>query len=169
MDLLIVRHAHAGDKTEWATSGRPDGERPLTQEGRETMRLAAPALRCLVPRLDRIATSPLVRATETAQILSTAYDRKPAEVIDALTAGGDATELLSWLREQPPGANIALVGHNPDLEELVGWLLATQREALVRLRKGGAALVHFPELARPGAGRLQWLLTPKQMIAIARA
>lgn len=169
MDLLLIRHAHAGDKAAWAASGRPDGERPLSQEGRETMRRAAPALRCLVPRLDRLATSPLVRAAETAQIVSGAYDQLPAEIVDALRAGGDATELLAWIREQPRGSTLALVGHNPDFEELIAWLLATQRDGFVRLRKGGAALVRFTELARPGAGTLQWLLTPTQMIGIARS
>jgi len=68
MDLLVIRHAIAGDRAEWAKTGRPDQERPITNEGRERMAVNAQALRRLVPELDLLATSPFVRAVETADV-----------------------------------------------------------------------------------------------------
>ena len=34
MHLLVIRHGLAGDREEFAFTGRPDTERPLTKEGR---------------------------------------------------------------------------------------------------------------------------------------
>ena len=49
MRLLFIRHAIAEDRDEWAKSGRPDAERPLTDRGRERMRRAARGLTRLLP------------------------------------------------------------------------------------------------------------------------
>ena len=70
MRLLFIRHAIAEDRDEWAKSGRPDAERPLTDRGRDRMRRAARGLARLLPRPDLIATSPYLRAAETAAIVS---------------------------------------------------------------------------------------------------
>jgi phosphohistidine phosphatase len=163
MHLLLIRHGPAGDHDEWARTGRPDAERPLTVEGREKLRLAAPALPGLLPRLDVLATSPLTRAYQTAEIVSKTYDEMPLTVVDPLASGGDREALLDWIRGYPPGATIALVGHNPDLEDFAAWMLAGRRDGFVRLRKGGAALATFRGTAEPGDGVLQWLLEPAQM------
>ena len=53
-----------------------DDLRPLTADGKRDMREAARGLRNVVPRLDLLATSPLVRAIETAEILGATYDRE---------------------------------------------------------------------------------------------
>ena len=34
MRLLVIRHGDAGDREEFAFTGRPDSERPLTREER---------------------------------------------------------------------------------------------------------------------------------------
>ena len=163
MLLLLIRHGPAGDSDDWRRSGRPDGERPLTAEGRETMRLAAPALPGLVPKLDVLATSPLARAYQTAEIVGKAYDEMPPTVVTALSSGGDRAALLDWVRDQRPEAALALVGHNPDLEEFAAWMLAARANTFVRLRKGSAALIEFDAAPVPGGGVLQWLLDPRQM------
>ena len=168
MQLLIIRHGPAGEGAAWARTGHPDAERPLTVEGRELMRLATPGLATLVSRLDVLATSPLTRAYQTAEIVAKGYDEMPLTVVDALSSGGDRTELLEWIRAHRPGITIALVGHNPDLEELIAWLAAVRQHGFVKLKKGGAALVSFDATPTPGGGVLQWLLTPKQLIAVAK-
>src|SRR5579862_9064812 len=58
LDLLIVRHGPAGDRDEWAKSGKDDDERPLTPRGTREMRRAAKGLRKLVGAIDAIGTSP---------------------------------------------------------------------------------------------------------------
>ncbi|HEX4469200.1 MAG TPA: phosphoglycerate mutase family protein, partial [Gemmatimonadaceae bacterium] len=72
MDLLVIRHAIAEDKERFAASGRNDDLRPLTEEGRSKMRRAAQGLRTVVGRIAHLASSPLVRARETAEIVAPA-------------------------------------------------------------------------------------------------
>ena len=69
MELLIIRHGLAGDKTAWAKKGRPDAERPLTKEGRRKLKEAAPGLAKVFGKAELLASSPLVRALQTAELL----------------------------------------------------------------------------------------------------
>jgi phosphohistidine phosphatase len=68
MDIFLLRHgiAHAlgedGSKT--------DADRTLTDEGRSKVRAVARALRAMDVRFDAIASSPLPRAAETAEIIA---------------------------------------------------------------------------------------------------
>lgn len=167
MNLLLIRHGPAGEASEWARTGRSDEERPLTAKGSEMMRLAAPALRAMVKRLDVLASSPLTRAYQTAEIVTTAYDSMPLTMVAALASGGDSAALLDWLRDRKSGETIALVGHNPDLEDFAGWMLTDRRDGFIRLKKGGTALISFDDSPVPGRGALRWLLTPEQMMGMA--
>ncbi|MDH3366486.1 MAG: histidine phosphatase family protein, partial [Gemmatimonadota bacterium] len=69
MQLLVVRHAIAEDRDIFAAAGREDDERPLTEEGTRRMAAGAVGLVRVVPRLDAVASSPLVRAVQTAEII----------------------------------------------------------------------------------------------------
>lgn len=158
MNILLIRHGPAGDRRTWTG---PDSERPLTVEGREVMRLAVPALPGLVPRVDVLATSPFTRAYETAEIVAQVYDGMPLTVVDALASGGSQRELLDWIHGNKPGETLALVGHNPDLEDLAAGLLV--RGDFVQLKKGAAALLEFDGMAQPGTGRLEWLHDAKEL------
>lgn len=169
MNLLLIRHGPAGERAAWTRTGHPDAERPLTVEGRELVRLATPGIVALVPRIDVLASSPFARAYQTAEIVSKGYAEMPITVVDALAQGEDRTPLLEWIREHRPGLTIALVGHNPDFEELAAWMLAVRQHGFVRLRKGGAALISFDVTPTPGGGILQWLLTPEQLVHAAKA
>jgi len=160
MDLLIVRHAIAGDRDEWAQTGRPDGERPLTPEGRKRMRENARGIRALVPRLDLLATSPFTRAAQTAEILVEEYGDLTVLDLPALAHGGTPDEIRDWLAHRTEG-RIALVGHEPDLGTLIGWFVAGPSGAVVPLKKGGAALLEFPDAPAPGQAELRWLAPPK--------
>ena len=68
MDLLIVRHAIAFERNprRW----RDDGERPLSPEGMVRARKAATGLRHVTERPECMLSSPLVRAWQTAAILT---------------------------------------------------------------------------------------------------
>src|SRR4029079_14353095 len=82
MRLLVIRHAIAEDRDEFANTGRPDGERPLTDAGRRRMRRNARGLRRLVGKFDVLATSPFTRAAETARIVADAMGIASPEVVD---------------------------------------------------------------------------------------
>jgi phosphohistidine phosphatase len=166
MDLLVIRHAIADDREEWAKTGRPDRERPITQEGRERMQDNARALQRLVPKLDLLATSPFTRAVQTAEVVSEAYG--DLAIVDAppLAHGGALDEVRAWLAARPE-SRIAIVGHEPDLGELVSWFLLGQPGAGFALKKGGACLLRFAGPPEPGAAELKWSLPPKILRRLA--
>ena len=70
MNVLVIRHAIAEDRDVFARTEKDDDERPLTDEGRKKMARGAQGLHTLVPKLDLIASSPLVRAQQTAAIVA---------------------------------------------------------------------------------------------------
>ena len=159
MQLLVVRHAIAEERSDWALGGQSDSLRPLTSKGRSRMKRNASALCCLVPDLQLIATSPFPRASETAAILSTAYDRLPVEEVPALASGASHGDLLDWLATRHE-KSIAVVGHEPDLGRLVAWLLAGEGAHPMALRKGGACLLRFRGHPHCGEAELRWFLPP---------
>jgi phosphohistidine phosphatase len=168
MHLLVIRHAIAEDREEFASSGRDDSERPLTKVGRRRMRRNAQGLRRVAPGIDAMATSPYVRASETASILAEAIDYK-GEIasIDALTPEQPSEALLPWLAQHAADATVAVVGHEPHLGRLVTWFLTGNSESHVMLKKGGVVLLDVG--VRPGAGSaiLHWALTPGQLRSLA--
>ena len=163
VELYLVRHAAAEERL----GGRPDAERRLTAAGREDFAAGVRGLRALGLRPDRLLTSPLVRARETAGLLAAGLDGPEPELESALAPGGSAEELLESLRGA--GERVALVGHQPDLGRLLLLAVAGRAGDGAPLKKGGAARVDFEGAPRPGAGALHWLLTPRQLRWLGRA
>jgi len=163
--LLLVRHAIAEDRGEFARSGRPDGERPLTAKGIRRMRLAARGLREELAELAVLATSPLVRAVETAEILAEAFDGIRVERVNAL-AQGPPDAVLAWYRGVAEAGTVAAVGHEPYLGAWASWLLAGPAADFVAFKKGGACLLEFPGRIEPGGAVLRWHLGPSQLRAL---
>jgi phosphohistidine phosphatase len=158
--LTLLRHAKSVQDPSYAI----DRERPLAERGRgdaEAMgRFFAQAE--IVP--DLIASSPAIRARQTAELLARAAGYGAGIRWDetVYSAGPDA--LLAVVRGLPDTVEHALmVGHNPGFEELAALLIGT--ECGVTLPTSAAA--HFEiDVDRwsevcAGAGRLQWLVTPK--------
>lgn len=73
MKLYFVRHGDAGDPAQWEGN---DAERPLSDEGRRRMALEARTMKRLELGVDRIITSPLLRAVQTAEIVAIELKRK---------------------------------------------------------------------------------------------
>jgi phosphohistidine phosphatase len=122
MIIHLIRHAEAIERT-------PDiaeDHRYLTRKGRNRFRKVAVALRKSGAEPDLIFSSPLIRAVQTAEILSQALKFKKELVITPLLAHGFTRRQLDELLEQYPKAKeIALVGHEPELGEVTAELLAT--------------------------------------------
>jgi len=160
MKLLIVRHGQAGDREEFAATGQPDDVRPLTKDGVREMNNVARALRRLLPQIDTLATSPLLRARQTAEAIAREYDLPIVET-NALKAESPVGEFEAWARRNATGDVTAIVGHEPHLSGLVAWLIAPSGDAQVELKKAGACLLEFDALPERGAGTLRWLFTPR--------
>ena len=166
MHLLVIRHATAKDRERWARTGQPDEMRPLTRRGRRLMRRSARGLCHLIGKLDALASSPLVRAWETAEIVAAAFGGLDIIEVPTLAPGARPQALAAWIGS-PAGAHstVAIVSHEPGLGDLVSWFLAGSG-AFIALRKGGACLLEL-EGVEPGSAKLLWSLTPRQLRRVA--
>ena len=167
MRLLMIRHAIAEDRDAFAKRGRPDDERPLTDDGREKMRQAARGLRGVVKVVDLIGTSPLVRAVQTAEIVSDTYDGVETVAVPALEPSSELSAMMRFLRSAEKLRVVAIVGHEPHLGRLASWLVSGRDHPFVVFKKGGICLLEFEETPREGGALLHWALAPAQLRALA--
>jgi phosphohistidine phosphatase len=161
MELLIIRHAIAyeRDRHRWAD----DGARPLSPSGVRRSRKAAAGLKelCNVP--DRLLTSPLVRARQTAKILTEVAGWPPAEIALELKPGEGAVAVLTLLSKDRR-KRIAIVGHQPDLSALLAaCLLKDDSTVPIEMKKNAVACLSFDGRARVGRAALKWLATPRML------
>ena len=164
MELYLLRHGIAEERD--APGVQSDAERRLTAEGRERCHEAAAGLDSLGVAFTQVWSSPLTRAQETAALV---LPSQPAELRDEL-AGGSVAGLLTELAKLPAESKVLLVGHEPQLSEVVEHLLGAGRHGYVVMKKAGLAALEV-DLARwpqePAA--LRFLLTPGQLRALGRA
>jgi phosphohistidine phosphatase len=163
MRLYLVRHAIAAesDSKRWPD----DRQRPLTSGGARRFKRTAGALVDLMRLgggVDRLLTSPLVRARDTAAILHRAGLPEPIEE-SVLAPGRTAARVLAVLRAHEV-SSIVMVGHEPDLGRLLAVCIGgAEARISLRFRKGGAACLNFPAEPRVGEAMLEWLLAPKAL------
>lgn len=162
MHLLIIRHADAGDSDEWARTGQPDSERPLSEKGRKQFKRAVNGLVRLVPSVNLVASSPYTRALQTAELLPDGFASARATT-DTLVPDASPDAFVRWVREQGSRELVAAVGHEPHLSTLATWLIAGLEESRIKLKKGGACLISFEKQPGRKAGTLLWLLGPGQL------
>lgn len=163
MQLLLVRHAIAceRDLQRWPD----DGARPLTPRGRRRAREAATGVGRLATPPERVLSSPLRRAQQTADILHR-YAKWPRAEECALLLPEAAPAALLALLGAGSAEHVAVVGHQPALGRLLSACLVSQpRGASFELKKMGMALIAFEGVACAGRGRLLWLLTPRALRA----
>lgn len=150
--LFIVRHAWAEDPG----PGIDDHARRLTKKGRRRFEAFARHLRAAGMELDLVATSPLVRAHETAEILADVFGTRPPVVVDALAPAVDWQACVEWTIEQD-AASVAWVGHMPCVGRLVALSIG-DGSAAIRMQKGAIASIRLDD--GPGhPGELEWLAT----------
>jgi phosphohistidine phosphatase len=154
VDLYLVRHADAGDSAAWTED---DAIRPLSKKGRRQSRRLGDLLADLAVRPSLLATSPRLRAADTAKIIGKRIGSRPT-VDDRLDWGFDTTRLTSMVADLPgDAASVMLVGHDPAFSDIASWLVG----APLALSKGALARITLPEgRVVEGGGVLRWLLPP---------
>ncbi len=158
--LVLIRHA----KSDWS-GDEPDDQRPLARRGRRQ----APETGVWIAAhlsLDLTVVSPAVRARATWELVAAQLPVVPPVVVDDRVYAAWGRELLGVVRDLPAEAStVALVGHNPGLEDLVGHLTGR----FVPMPTSAVAVVDLPGRwaeAGPGAtlraaGRPpEWLEAP---------
>jgi phosphohistidine phosphatase len=152
MRLYFLRHGNAASRQEWSGD---DALRPLTEKGMRTLDGVAAFLADQRLGIDLVVTSPLVRASQTAQLVAKRLglaDR--LETDERLASGFGPAALGELVRSHADLGALMLVGHEPDFSNTIGALIGRGR---VVCKKAGLACVNVLDIATM-EGELEWLL-----------
>jgi len=153
MELFLIRHGPAEVKADWSGD---DVERPLSAEGRLIVAEVAAALANHQVQPELVLTSPYDRTRQTAQIVAERLGMPDKVIADTrLIPGFGLRQLGKVLHDHADCKSILLVGHGPDLSQVVRALTGGR----VTIRKAGVAQVEITDL-QALEGRLISLLVP---------
>jgi phosphohistidine phosphatase len=154
MQVFLIRHGIAIDDA----PGLGDEERYLTPEGRKKTQAVGALLRKQAGRLDRILTSPLVRAAQTAEIVARELECDDVRVAMALVPGSTLARVDAAIEDAADAERLALVGHEPAMSAIAAHLLGLSSFPRA-FKKAGVCALTLPE---PGSrGRFEWFIVPK--------
>jgi len=165
IELYLVRHAIAAER---GPNYPDDRKRPLTTEGIARFKRAVEGLKDLDVTIDLVLTSPVTRATHTAELLVAGVEGKPRiEPVEALAPGSRIVEVLEVITKYAKRSkHIALVGHEPDLGELAARLLRAR--GTIAFKKGAICCLELDGAMPAGPGTLKWFLPPRALRKIGR-
>jgi phosphohistidine phosphatase len=155
MNVYILRHGIAVPR---GTPGIKDENRPLTKEGEKKMKEVTAGMQSLNLKFDHIASSPWLRARQTAKIVAKAF-RKEVEIWKSLASTEDPRQLVASLRKAE-GQDVLLVGHEPHLSQFISVLISGSPDSQMDLKKGGLCKLSSDDLIFGQCATLQWLLPP---------
>jgi phosphohistidine phosphatase len=162
MEIYIVRPAIA----EEVSRRGGDAERELTTEGRQKMKQAAQGFAALERKIDRIFSSPLVRARQTAEILANAL-KLEVEEMNELSPAHTPKDVCTRLSSVAKGKSVMLVGHEPNCSEVASYLLVGPSELEIVFKKGAICLIEADQ-PTAGSGSLTFHLSPQALRIMAK-
>lgn len=147
MTIFLLRHAHAGKRSEWTTDDRL---RPLSERGVNQSKLLADVVGDLV--VGRIISSPYVRCIQTVTPLAEKYQLS-IEESDAFAEGADGDEAYRLLLELDAHDGVAC-SHGDVIPDLLQRLVADGMDTDGPLldHKGSAWIIELRN-GRPFQGR----------------
>lgn len=158
--LYLLRHA----KSSWNDSNLQDFDRPLNVRGRETAPLVGRFIRKKNLRVDLILSSPAARARQTAALVKESAGLSAELRYDERVYEADAARLLEVVAQADDSADaVVLVGHNPGMEELLTFLTGESRSMPTAALACLSLDLEKWGKARERAGRLEWLVRPKEL------
>lgn len=158
--LYLLRHA----KSSWGDSTVQDFDRPLNGRGRDAAPLVGRLIRERRLRVDLLLSSPAARARQTAELVKESAGLSAELLYDERIYEADAARLLEVVTQtaEPAGA-LMIVGHNPGMEELLKILTGGEHRMPTAALACVALDVDVWGKARGRAGRLEWLVRPKEL------
>ena len=160
MGLYVLRH---GEASKSLPAGRKDSERALTVTGKQEVEKVAEALQDLGIKFDFVATSPLKRAYQTAEIVAKGLKVKKGKLEgwDELKPEGKRPELYRRLSQFKQQSSVLVVGHEPYLSTMIRETVFGNGAGNIVLKKAGLARVDVTSFQPNIKAELRWLLTPK--------
>ena len=165
--LLLLRHA----KSSWDDPDLDDFDRPLAERGSKAARLIGRELAARGWLPDQVLVSSALRTRDTWRLVAAELPAHPRIVFADALYGASAADILSQIRLADPSSGcLAVVGHNPGLEDLAKQLAGSGSEAKARKRLEEkfptAALARFVfdgDWSGLSSGRLTHCLRPKDL------
>ena len=156
--VYLVRHGIAVEPE----GGIVDDSRWLTAKGRRRFKRLARAFARLGEPLEHLFSSPLVRAVQTAEILSGATLHHDVTILEELRPEGGVGRLLAEVaRRVKDEEAVALVGHDPQMSALVSALGEVPKDRRVDFRKGSIMRIDVGALPSARPSQPRWWLQPK--------
>ena len=166
MNIHLLRHGIASPLAE--ENDFRDEKRRLTPQGEIKLRRAAQGLKLLQVSFDLIASSPLIRAKETAEIVAEVIKHKPPiDIWDELEPEGTAESVCSRLHAHFEKGSLLLVGHQPSIGVLASFLLTGSSSRSLPFKKGSIYSLEVTELPPVSVGLLNWMLSSRMLRQIA--
>ena len=161
----MLRHGIAIDRADPACPTDP--HRFLTEKGRARTRAACQGWATTGVEIDLLCVSPYVRAQQTADIAVEALGLQEVDriTVDALVPMGEPDAVDEFLRGCA-AESVLCVGHAPNLDELVAYLVGAG-EAVTSLKKAGVASIEAHAPGR-GGGYLFAVYPPSVLRRLAR-
>jgi phosphohistidine phosphatase len=157
MELYLFRHGIAED----APPGRPDSSRALTAEGRERTAAVAKMARRAGVEPSLIASSPYVRAVQTAEVAAKEFGYKDELTqLPSLAPHGTPEAVWSDLRDLSDERAVLLAGHEPLLANLAAYLLNAPG-LVIDMKKSAIVRIDLATLGTAPRGVLRWMIVPK--------
>ena len=157
MKLYLLRHAPAEDGSGYRT----DGERPLSDEGRERMKLASDGLAYCIESVSSITSSPLLRARQTADLAAKAIGYSgQLQTSKSLEPEATIEGTLQFIESLPRSGDHLVVGHMPNLPLLAATLLGA-RMPVIEFKRGALVCIELQTVTHPGT--LRFAIAPGQL------
>ncbi len=156
MQIYLLRHGIAEDPK----PGRPDAERPLTDEGRDKLRRVLKRARTADLDPSVILSSPYRRALETAAVAAEILAYK-GEIVRTPALAPEASPFDAWeeIRKRKQERAILLSSHEPLMSSMVAFLLDSPT-LRVEMKKAALVRIDCDRFGPKAAGVLKWMLTP---------
>lgn len=154
MELIVIRHGKA-ENAGVVPGG--DSARRLTEHGSHQFRKVAKWIAKHQSAPDLILHSPLVRTTQTAQILQEVVELSDDFCCPQnwLGFGLNLEALISYVRSTA-FERIAIVAHMPDVARCTADLIGG---GSITFKPGNAACIQFDSIIGIGQGSLKWHLS----------
>jgi phosphohistidine phosphatase len=157
MELYLFRHGIAED----APPGRSDSSRALTDAGRERSAAVAKMAREAGVAPSLIASSPYLRAVQTAEVAAKEFGYSGDLVrLPSLVPHGTPEAVWTDIRDLRDETAVLLAGHEPLMGHLAAYLLNAP-SLQVDVKKSAMLRIDLANLGASPRGILRWMIIPK--------
>ena len=165
VELYLMRHGKAQNAS---TNISSDSKRKLTESGKKEVFNVVKCMERMGIDIDYIASSPLDRAKQTANIvIKNPKYQSPLFIWNELKPETNVADTISKISSIKSNS-VLLIGHAPHLINLISEIISPNSAELnISLKKGGFAHIQYLPNSKT-EGTLRSILTPKQLKKICK-